>query len=145
MADVLVDDHLLLSILLDDEPVGLRPDGGRVWTTGLWHHRLCRALAAPAVEGRLSRRLDDVDPWIARATVEALLHLPEEIGMVPMRTLVWPMAALLRAGVRLNLLSLEALAAVEHLGAELCLAGADRNEPLLAATAERGLAVRVVG
>ncbi|MGH3470562.1 MAG: type II toxin-antitoxin system PemK/MazF family toxin, partial [Nocardioidaceae bacterium] len=31
-----VDDHLLLRILLDDEPQELRPSGGRVFTTGLW-------------------------------------------------------------------------------------------------------------
>ncbi len=146
MADVLVDDHLLLSVLLDEEPPGLRPDGGRVWTTGLWYHRLCRALVAPVVEGQMSGRLNDVEPVLARAAVGALLNLPDDVGLVSLRSLAWPMASLLADGVRLNLLSLEALAAAEHLNdVEICLAPADLNDPLLAASERRGVSVRVVG
>ena len=40
-------------------------------------------------------------------------------------------------GVGLNLMSLEALAAAEHLEAELCLAAADENPPLLTAARTR--------
>jgi hypothetical protein len=54
------------------------------------------------------------------------------------------MAQLLEQGVRLNLLSLEALATAEHLGAEICLATADENPPLLAAAAARGVRTRLV-
>lgn len=43
------------------------------------------------------------------------------------------MARLLDGGVRLNLMSLEALAAAEQQGAELCLAAVDENPSLLAA------------
>ena len=46
-----VDDHLLLRILLDDEPQGLRPGGGRLFTTGLWYHRLCRSVGDRSVVG----------------------------------------------------------------------------------------------
>jgi hypothetical protein len=55
------------------------------------------------------------------------------------------MAQLLEEGVRLNLLSLEALAAAHHQGAELCLAEADQNPQLLAAAAARGTSVRLIG
>ena len=54
------------------------------------------------------------------------------------------MARLVDDGVRLNLMSLEALAAAEHLNAELCLAVADKNPPLLATAQARTTAVRLL-
>lgn len=77
---VVVDDHLLLRILLDDEPIGLRPAGGRVMTTGLWYHRLCRAIGSPSVGGALSRRLGAADPSVGAAAVGAVVVLPETLG-----------------------------------------------------------------
>lgn len=56
----------------------------------------------------------------------------------------WPMARLVTGGIRLDLLALEALAAAGHLGAELCLAPADENRPLLRAAASRGVPSRLV-
>jgi hypothetical protein len=55
--DVVVDDHLLLLVLLGDEPADLRPPGTRIFTTGLWYHRLCRAVAQDAVAGAVTRML----------------------------------------------------------------------------------------
>jgi hypothetical protein len=55
------------------------------------------------------------------------------------------MAQLLEEGVRLNLLSLEALAAANHQGAELCLAEADENPQLLDSAAARGTPARLIG
>ena len=43
--DVIVDDHLLLQILLNEEPPNFRVPGARIFTTGLWYHRLCRAVS----------------------------------------------------------------------------------------------------
>lgn len=43
------------------------------------------------------------------------------------------MARLVDDGIGLNLMSLEALAAAEHIGAEFCLATGNQNPPLLAA------------
>jgi len=54
------------------------------------------------------------------------------------------MARLLDDDVRLNLISLEALAAAEHEDAELCLATADENPHLLAAAGARSRPVRLV-
>jgi hypothetical protein len=62
-----------------------------------------------------------------------------------LRELAWPMAQLLEDGVRLNLLSLEALAAADHYGAELCLAAVDENPGLLASAAARGTPTRLIG
>ena len=138
-----VDDHLLLRILLDDEPQELRPVGGRVFTTGLWYHRLCRSVGDHSVVGIFSRALGRADPPVAAAAIEAVTRLPDSIELTSLRELAWPMARLVDDGVRLNLMSLEALAAAERLGADLCLAVADENPPLLAAAQARNTAVRL--
>jgi hypothetical protein len=140
-----VDDHLLLRILLDDEPQGLRPGGGRLFTTGLWYHRLCRSVGDRSVVGVFSRALGLAHPPVAAAAIEAVTRLPESIHLLSWRDLAWPMARLVGDGVRLNLMSLEALAAAEHLEAELCLAVADENPPLLAAAQARTTTVRLLG
>ena len=139
-----VDDHLLLRILLDDEPRALRPDGGRVFTTGLWYHRLCRSIGDRSVVGVFSRALGRVDPLVAAAAIEAVTRLPDSVELLSLRELAWPMARLVDDGVRLNLMSLEALAAAEHLEAELCLAATDENPPLLAAARTRITTVRLL-
>jgi len=142
--DVLVDDHVLLRILLDDEPVDLRPSGGVIATTGLWYHRLCRALANSSVSGALSRSLGSADPVLGARAVRAVTVLPEGISCTSLRPLAWPMAQLLDQGARLNLMSLEALAAAEHLEAEICLAEVDANPQLLEAASARGVPVRLI-
>jgi hypothetical protein len=139
-----VDDHLLLRILLDDEPRELRPGGGRVFSTGLWYHRLCRSVGDRSVAGTFSRSLGLADPGVAAAAIEAVTRLPVSIDLLSLRELAWPMARLVDDGVRLNLMSLEALAAAEHLEAELCLAVADENPPLLTAARTRTTTVRLV-
>lgn len=141
---VLVDDHLLLLVLLGQEPAALRPTGGPLATTGLWYHRLCRALADTTVTGAMSRRLGDVPASIAAASVQAVLELPDDIGLVSLRDLAAPMAALVAGGVHLNLLSLEAIAAAEHLGAAVLLAEDDENPALLQTCADRGIPHRLV-
>jgi hypothetical protein len=143
--DVIVDDHLLLRILLNEEPPNFRAPGARMFTTGLWYHRLCRAVSVPEVTGAMSRRLGRADPVVAASAARAITTLPETIGLVSLRELAWPMDQLLQDGVRLNLMSLEALAAAEGQGAELCLAAADENPQLLDVAASRGTPARLVG
>ena len=143
--DVIVDDHLLLQILLNEEPLNFRAAGARIFTTGLWYHRLCRAVSIPEVTGAMSRRLGRADPVVAASAARAITTLPENIGFMSLRELAWPMAQLLQDGVRLNLMSLEALAAAERQRAELCLAAADENPQLLDAAASRSTPARLVG
>ena len=141
----LVDDHLLLRVLLGDEPSGLDVSGAAsIATTGLWYHRLCRALADDRVVGALSGQIGSVDPAVAQATIAALVDLPEGVTLVSLRDLAWPMAELVSDGTRLNLLSLEALAAAQHLDATICLAAADENPPLVAAAQAADVPIRVV-
>lgn len=144
MSAILVDDHLLLRILLGDEPAALRSPGASLATTGLWYHRLCRALADQSVIGSMSRRLGAVDHDLAARVLAAVVELPASIELVSLRTLGWPMAELVHGGARLNLLSLEALGAALHLDAEICLAEHDQNEPLRAGAARHGIALRLL-
>jgi hypothetical protein len=142
--DVIVDDHLLLQILLDEEPPDLRLPGARLFVTGLWYHRLCRAVSNPSVAGVMTRSLGRAVPGVAKAALRSVTDLPETIGLLSLRELAWPMARLRDEGVRLNRMSLEALTAAEHLGAELCLAAADENPPLIQASVARGIPTRLV-
>ncbi len=142
---VVIDDHLLLRVLLDDEPASLRPPDTQLFTTGLWYHRLCRAVSTSTVLGSLSRMLGDADPATSGVAIRAVMELPDSVGLMSMRELAWPMAALLDDGVRLNVMSLEALSAAMELGAELCLASADANPTLLAAANAQGVPVRLIG
>jgi Arc/MetJ family transcription regulator len=144
LSTLLVDDHLLLRVLLDDEPPSLRPSGAAIATTGLWYHRLCRALANDAVRGSMSRQLGAVDDAVAADVLAAVIELPDTVELVSLRTLGWPMGELVQGGARLNLLSLEALAAAKHLSAEVCLAAVDDNEPLRAAASSFDVVVQTV-
>lgn len=141
---VLLDDHLLLQLLLREEPTGMRTNGQTVATTGLWYHRLCRAVMTPAATGVLSRALGRAEPELGTAVMAAVTELPHDVGLISLRQLAAPMAQLLDDGLRLNLMSLEAIAAAEHLGAEICLAEDDENPLLLAAAAHRGIPTRMM-
>ncbi len=55
------------------------------------------------------------------------------------------MGELMGSGTRLNLLSLEALAAAQHLSADQCIAEADNNPELRTAASSLGVVVRVIG
>jgi hypothetical protein len=141
---IVVDDHLLIRMLLGDEPADLRPTGAEVFTTGLWYHRLCRAVAVPSVTGSLSRLLGGATAEASAAAMRAITELPEHVGLLSLRELAWPMARLLDDGVRLNLMSLEALAAAERVGADLCMATVGENPQLMAAAGSRGVRVRLI-
>ena len=74
----------------------------------------------------------------------SVVDLPDTIDLISLRDLAWPMAELVHAGARLNLLSLEALAAAQLVSAEICLADVDDNAPLRSAASAVGVTVRTV-
>lgn len=92
----------------------------------------------------MSRRLGAVDDAVAADVLGAVVGLADTIELVSLRTLGSPMADLVLAGARLDLLSLEALAAARHLPADVCLAEADDNEPLRATATDFDVVVRTV-
>lgn len=134
----LVDDQYLGGILRGQS----RPDPNtRIFTTGYWYVRLCQAVVtATAQPGKLSSPfLDLPEPARSRA-IDALLALPEEIGLVSLRDL-GPSIGRLRSRHQLNILGMEALAAAIHLEAHVRLSA---NSPRLEAALDaEGLAVTV--
>jgi hypothetical protein len=141
---VLVDDHLLLQVLLGDESPSLREPGTTLATTGIWYHRLCRAVSASSVTGAMSATLGKVDHATAAAVVGSLIELPEHVRLLPLRQLAWPMSQLLQQGFRLNLLGLEAIAAAQKLDAKICISPINVNPTLIAAAATLSIPTRIV-
>ena len=92
----------------------------------------------------MSRRLGGVDGAVATDVIASVVELPSTIELVSLRMLGWSMGDLVHGGAHLNLLSLEALAAACHLGAEICLAETDNNEPLMNAAHRWDVTVRRV-
>ena len=114
----LIDDRILASLLQGEAP----PEPGQpVYTTGCWYVRLCQAALSSTVSGTLSGSLAELPPKLIPQALHSLLELPEEIGLVSLRTLA-PLIGRLRSHHRqLNLLSVEALAAALHLNADVYL------------------------
>lgn len=114
----LIDDRILASLLQGEAP----PEPGQpVYTTGCWYVRLCQAALSSTVSGTLSGSFAELPPKLIPQALHSLLELPEEIGLVSLRTLA-PLIGRLRSHHRqLNLLSVEALAAALHLNADVYL------------------------
>jgi hypothetical protein len=134
----LVDDQILGTILRGDPPPDVE---AQVFTTGYWYVRLCQAvLMATAQPGKLSGPFLDVPEPARTRAVDALLALPQEIGLVSLRDL-GPSIGRLRARHQLNILGIEALAAAIHLGARVHLSA--ESPKLEAALEDEGLTVTV--
>ena len=113
----LVDDQRLSAILRAGAPQD--PDVV-VFTTGYWYVRLCQAVLSAAQPATLSGPfLDLPEPMRSRA-IDALLALPDSIGLVSLRDL-GPTIGRLRARHQLNILAMEALGAAIHLDAHVHL------------------------
>ncbi len=112
-----------------------------VYTTTSWYYRIARAADDPSVSGALSGRLAALDAADEQQVRAQLLSLPEEIGLVPSRRLVPPMA-ILGSTRRLNFLSAEAIAAA--ILAESTIAVRTDSPPLSRACEALAVAYRVV-
>ena len=114
----LVDDRVLAGVLQGGAPLD---PGQPVYTTGCWYVRLCQAALSSTVSGTLSGSFAELPPKLIPRALHSLLELPDEIGLVSLRTLA-PLIGWLRSRHRqLNLLSVEALAAALHLNADVYL------------------------
>lgn len=138
MTAVLIDDQALSRVfrgdLVIDEPI---------YTTGLWYLRLCQAVVAanrPST-GRLSGPIAALPAPARKAAIAAVLALPNHVGLLSLRDL-GPAIAGLRETHRLNLLSIEALAAAKELNASVLLTTASPR--LEAALKHEGLTVTLV-
>lgn len=116
----LVDDRQLGALLRGE---GSAEGGGPIFTTGCWYVRLCQAvLGAEERTGVLSAPFMGLPAELRERAVRSVIDLPDEIGVLSLRTL-GPLMGHLRGRHALNLLGLEALAAAVHLDAEVHLSG----------------------
>jgi hypothetical protein len=114
----LVDDQLLGEILRGNAPP--RPDA-EIFTTGYWYVRLCQAvLSASERTGVLSAPFESLPAEARARAVQALLELPDRIGLLSLRHL-GPLIGRLRQRHNLNILGMEALAAATRLEADVFL------------------------
>jgi hypothetical protein len=140
--DVIIDDRLLLAVLLRGERGGLAKlrRHGELFTTGLWYHRLCRAVGGRRVSGRLSGVLSEVPGDAATAALASVIELPAAIRLMSLRDLAWPMGRMVHDH-RLNLMGLEALCAARRVKATICVEERNDSPGLVAAAADVGVTV----
>ena len=119
---VLLDDHLLRDWMVGPDP-DLRRAVRResLATTNLWYARLCKS-AARATGGAL---LGDLPAAERAALVAALVQLPADVMVVPMRELAWRMGVLVSEHTGLSTLGSEAVAAAEALGGRVLASSRD--------------------
>lgn len=118
MTRAVLDDHLLRDLLAGEVSGGLAQvlTEHEPATTNLYLLRLCRSVVS-ATGGSLTGSW----PTKARQALgRQLVSLPDDIEVVPVRTLAFRMAELV-AAYRLSSLGAEAVAAAEHLSAPLCV------------------------
>ena len=119
---VVLDDHLVRDWLARRDPVLVDAvDGEQVATTNLWYTRLCKSAARAA-----SRAL--LEGWSLeerRTLIAALVALPGEIVVIPMRQLAWKMGVLIADHGGLSTLGAEAVAAALDLEARLLVSSRD--------------------
>ena len=140
MATVVVDDHLLRDVLTGNRSPDLGGIASSLATTGLWLFRLSSAWATTDAKGTLTAPVAALPPDQQETFVAALVALPDEIELLPLRQLAWPMALLQHRhrgeGRPLSTAMVEALAAAHALDAAIAVSRRDVG-PNLKASAER--------
>lgn len=119
---ILLDDHLLRDWMVGpDRDLRRAVRRAPLATTNLWYARLCKS-AARSAGGALARYLP---PAEREALVAALVRLPDDITVVPMRDLAWRMGVLVSESTGLSTLGSEAVAAAQALGARVLASNRD--------------------
>lgn len=148
MSVVVIDDHLLRDVLTGDRPRDLGGLATALATTGLWLFRLSSSWAAPDVVGKLSVPVVAL-PVEQQVRFRAqLMALPDDIDVLHLRHLAWPMAQLQhshrREGRQLSAAMVEALAAAHVLGAGIGVSRHDVGPNLRAAAEQDGVHFHVL-
>lgn len=114
----LLDDQLLSEVLRGIAPPRRSAD---VYTTGYWYVRLCQAvLGDSGHRGVLSTPFMSLPPDHRERATRALMELPDDVGLVSLRSLA-PLIGQLRRNHNMNILGMEVLAASIHLQADVYL------------------------
>jgi hypothetical protein len=117
----LIDDRLLGAVLRGSPPPQRDVS---LYTTGYFYIRLCQAvLDSGTAAGVLSSPFSSLPHELRQRAIDALLELPEEIGLVSLRAL-GPVIGQLRVRHDLNILGMEVLAAAVYLEADVYLSAA---------------------
>jgi hypothetical protein len=145
MASLVVDDHILRDLLTGERPPdldGLAPEG--LATTGRWLFRLCSSLADPVVSGKLSAPVAALPADVQARFRSQLTALPDDMEVLSMRELSWPMAELQHrhreAGRPMSAAMVEALASAHRLNAGIAMSKLDIGSNLRAAARADGVA-----
>jgi hypothetical protein len=119
---VILDDHLLRDWMVGpDRALQRAVRNEPLATTNLWYARLCKS-AARAGAGALVGSLDLAE---RQALTEALVKLPEEFTVAPMRDLAWRMGLLIAEQTGLSTLGAEVVAAAEARSARVLASSRD--------------------
>lgn len=116
----LIDDRLLVDLILAAETPGWA-SGGPFFTTQYWYYRAARAAVAGG-GGQLSGPFAELPLDEQARAIEALLTLPDDVGLPDVRALVPEMVEVSRRHQRLNPLNVEVVAAASVLDAAVLLA-----------------------
>ena len=139
MATVVIDDHLLREVLTANRPPDLEGIATSLATTGLWLFRLSSAWAAPDVVGKLTAPVAALSADQQQVFRTRLVALPDDIEVLPLRQLAWPIALLQHRhrseGRPLSAAMAEALAAAQTLDGGIAVSSQDVG-PNLKASAE---------
>jgi hypothetical protein len=137
VATVVIDDHLLRDVLTGNRRPDLEGVATSLATTGLWLFRLSSAWAAPDVVGKLTRPVAALSADQQELFRARLVALPDEIEVLPLRQLTWPIALLQQRhrseGRPLSAAMAEALAAAQTLGGAIAVSSQDVGPNLKAA------------
>lgn len=148
MGTIVVDDHLLRDVLTGERPSDLGGIASGLATTGLWLFRLSSSFADPRVVGRLSAPLMGLPVKLQELFRADLTALPEDIEVLPLRTLAWPMAQMQhrhrRLGHHLSAATVEALAAAHALDAGIAVSERDVGPNLRAAAQQDGIEFHIL-
>jgi hypothetical protein len=119
---VILDDHLLRDWLArrDDELVEAVRDE-QLATTNLWYARLCKSAARTEARSLLA----GWGPTGRRALIQALIALPDDIVVLPMRHLAWRMGELSADHMGLSTLGAEVVATALELDARVLVSARD--------------------
>jgi hypothetical protein len=137
VATVVIDDHLLRDVLTGNRLRDLGGTASSLATTGLWLFRLSSAWAAPGLAGKLTAPVAALSAGQQELFRSLLVTLPDEIEVLPLRQLAWPMALLQHRhrsqGRPLSAAMAEALAAAQTLGGAIAVSSQDVGPNLKAA------------
>jgi len=148
VSTIVVDDHLLRDILTGQRPSDLGGLASSLATTGLWLFRLSSALADPKVVGKLSAPVVGLPVALQEQFRAQLVALPDEIAVLHLRVLAWPMAQMQHRhrtlGNQLSAAMVEALATAHELGAGIAVSKHDVGPGLRSAAEHDGVSFHIL-